>query len=378
MSEIVKQKLESVVNEVADMNKRGYLFGFSRAKDFNALYHAFCNTNNLSITKGFFDEVLSKSYHSFKWSNQNFEELQDNLVSAVKSNDGYYYFISELNHVEVKEALQLKRILLTKFGDQTLSFINFGNQFTEFKGYQNKNVIIYGPFESTSFKSAREEGLKKVSEFLNILRIIFDFSEDGNSGFKTHFGINSINYGHYASFNTFDYQADTNWSRQFSINQKILKNDLLTYLWELIDEDKEATEIEIKIVDSLHWFGLAKMSIDSKQQFISYFILLEGLLFAGSTGSKKADLAERITKILFYKNNKIKFEDKIKVFDEIKRLYSFRGDLVHEAKKDLKARDLKYLNHIVREIFLNYIQLVDEEKFLSRTDLRNWTLSNAL
>lgn len=378
MSENVKQKLQSVVNEVADMNKRGYLFGFSRARDFGALYHTFSNSYNLSVTKGFFEEVLSKLYHNFKWSKQNFEELEDNLVSAIKNSDGCYYFISELNHVEVKEKIQLERILLTKFDDQTLSSIKFEAKFTEFKGYQDKNVIIYGPFESTSFKRAREEGLKMVSEFLNILRIIFDFSEDGNSGFKTHFGINSINYGHYASFNTFDYQADTNWSRQFPINQTLLNNDLLTYLWGLIDDNNETTEIESKIVDSLHWFGLAKMSIDSKQQFISYFILLEGLLFAGSTGSKKADLAERITKILFYSNSGASFEDKIKVFNEIKRLYSLRGDFVHEAKKDLSIDDLKCLNHMVRKTFLNYVQLVKKEKFLSRIDLRNWALSNSM
>jgi len=380
----LKKLLASVLKEMRKWNKRGFAFGFQNAKNWQRFIDNYWKIKKPRISVKLFCELLHKASSDkiiFKKIN-NWEKTANNILKSLdimmKNNPQQFFVIGELNNVEVKQKLKINLVQLKKFTNRDANYFKkLGFKHRELTGFVNKSVVIYGPMKAQNHRKALQEGIFKIEEFLDILRFCYGFKERSVGNLMVRFGIRDFLYGHAVSFSKNYYHANTIWKRVIIVDKNFIKRVKkigLKYLQKIIDKKKK-NEIENKILDAIHWFGLAKMSYDKKQEFIAYFTSLEILLSAGSEKSISGDLSERIPKILFWKQ-KVSFNEKKNYYQNIKKLYGKRSALIH-GKTTISDEELRKLNNICLMVICRFVSLYKKCKWIRREDFNNWVLKTS-
>jgi len=128
--------------------------------------------------------------------------------------------------------------------------------------------------------------------------------------------------------------------------------------------NKGQTELERKILTSIHWYGLGIKDTNKLDKFVKLVIALESILLNEREEPKRYHLAERAAFILG--------EGKVKkrIYDRINELYRIRSRIVHEGSKDIKPEDLDDIfNFLINLIFF---MIKNSEKFKSLNDVIEW------
>ncbi len=381
MKNNLQKLLASVLKEMREWNRKGFAFSFTRAKDWPKFSATYRTLKQPSVNQKLFCELLHKASSdkiAFK-KIDDWEKLAREVLKSfslmIKNNPKYFFIIGELNNIEIKKNFKTGLIQFKNFTRKDLHYFKkLSFHHDELKGFFNKSVAIYGPITAEDHESALSKGISKIEEFLDILRFCYDFKEKSAGNLIVRFGVRDFLYGHITSFSKNYYYPNTIWKRVIIINKNFIqatKKIGLKYFQVIFNRNKK-NEIENKILDAIHWFGLAKMSYDKKQEFIAYFTALEILLSAGSEKSISGDLAERIPKILFWKQ-KINFSEKKSCYRDIKSLYGKRSRLVH-GKTQISDEELNRLNNICLVVIHKFLILHKKYKWTQREHFNDWIL----
>ena len=125
-----------------------------------------------------------------------------------------------------------------------------------------------------------------------------------------------------------------------------------------------STKLKLKILRAIHWYGLGVKDKREVDRFIKLMVALESLILGKKDRFKKQLLAERAAFIL----GKDKDERK-EVYQIVDRLYSLRGEIVHEGKDEISETDTLTLIHLVRNLIFALISL--PERIQSLEDIDN-------
>jgi len=129
---------------------------------------------------------------------------------------------------------------------------------------------------------------------------------------------------------------------------------------------KKPSEIEQKIMLSSKLFNLGAETSSREASFISTMSAVEGLLL---TRSDRDYLGHKLSeKTAFLLRNKQ--EDRIDMYNEMKRLYDLRSSLVHGSSKAVKItdRDVRTLENIYLNLFDKLLDLSSTLKTASEFD----------
>lgn len=168
--------------------------------------------------------------------------------------------------------------------------------------------------------------------------------------------------------------------RQSFIGPDSIGNNYLTSGWAKYSDDKQdhlalvsnilsqkkASEIERKIILSSKLFNLRSETRSKEASFISTMSAIEGLLLTKSDrdylGHK---LSEKTAFLLRDKQN-----ERIAMYDEMKRLYDLRSILVHGSSKtaEVTDRDIRTLENIYLALFDKVLDLSPKLKTASEFD----------
>jgi hypothetical protein len=129
----------------------------------------------------------------------------------------------------------------------------------------------------------------------------------------------------------------------------------------------DPSELEVKILSSLHWYGLAIKDEQNVDKFVKLVIALESLLLDKDDPSKKILLADRAA-FLLGKDLKQRQE----IYNSVAKAYSLRGEIVHEGRYELSIKEIIELREILRHLIIkltrmtNKVSTLKEIKFNSK------------
>ena len=139
-------------------------------------------------------------------------------------------------------------------------------------------------------------------------------------------------------------------------------------MWCLISKDKP-TNYEEKIISSIIWAGKSIIEKDIVDSFIQIAISLEVLL----TYSQKDQI---ITPSITYQISESaaliigdSYEARMKIENEIKKLYRIRSNIVHSGKKNIRKQDYYSFFFYVKEIIIKLLTLDKYKDINSGSDL---------
>lgn len=168
--------------------------------------------------------------------------------------------------------------------------------------------------------------------------------------------------------------------RQSYLGPDALGKNYLTNGWAIFDQrtkdrlvnvsrilgQKKPSEIEKKIVLSSKLFNLGAETSSNEASFITTMSAIEGLLLTKSDRDFLGHKLSEKTSFLLRK----KQSDRIGMYEEMKRLYDLRSNLVHGSAKSSKitSRDVKDLENIYLSLFEVILSLSKKMKTATEFD----------
>lgn len=381
--ETILHNLELVLKEVYEKNRQRIPIDFKNTQSWKNFVESFQKEYGYEIKSQLLNELLYPAhYRDIAGIIQDWSEVTkitfSELKKFLKNNPQEFYAYAKVDNLTVDFYLKVGNLELTKLTEDKISELKkHGYSHEELNGQKNESVILYGPYQSDCHELALQEASVKFEEFLNILRFFLDFRNKRDSNVITRFGIKDFSYGHIVSFSRNRYLPKTIWKLQVPISkstvQKLIDLNFESFVKILLKDDKN--EVQGKIFDAIHWFGLAKMSYDEKQEFIAYFTALEILLFASSDKGIGADLSEKIPKVFSY-GTKMDFEEKKLLAKKVKLLYAKRSRIVHNNEVP-SIEQLDDLNDITRQTIYKFLKIIEKHSVGSKEDFIDWTLKTA-
>jgi len=235
----------------------------------------------------------------------------------------------------------------------------------------NINVLAVTKASAGETQKAQNIALFKVESSLNILRL-YDYTRDIGiqREFFTAFGREDIyhwnprtktrgsSHGGPPPARFFPYLVDRSTLNLMRKKGKLSKFNKL--LWGAL-----STELTKKIVMSIHWYGLGVKDKKEVDRFVKLVVALESLLLGKKDRLKKQSLADRVAFILG--RDKKTRED---MYELVDRMYSIRGDIVHEGKYDVSEEDTLTLIALVRTLIFAMIDISTRLQSLKDIDQR--------
>lgn len=223
----------------------------------------------------------------------------------------------------------------------------YGKKFVADMASHRIGVIAIAKVEAGEFIKAKSKAILKVESALNILRF-YNFV----NRFATQREFNETR----GCENIFWSQPETNQSGEsgaalnvdnlsiFPFDRSQLdflrKNGFTNF--SKIMAKPDPSELEAKILSSLHWYGLAIKDEQNVDKFVKLVIALESLLLDNKDPAKKILLADRAAFLL----GKVS-KERQEIYNSVYKAYSLRGDIVHEGRYDLPIKEIIELREIL-------------------------------
>ena len=124
---------------------------------------------------------------------------------------------------------------------------------------------------------------------------------------------------------------------------------------------QQKNDFDIKILDSIHWFGSAVKETDDRNKFIKLTICLETLL-------KKKEERDEITKTISERLALLvgqNLNERKQIFSDMKRLYGIRSAIVHNGIRNVEENSLKRLIFLVQDAIIRSVYKYEENDSFS-------------
>lgn len=213
---------------------------------------------------------------------------------------------------------------------------------------------------------AREKAFEEVDAALNVLRLYGPTERIGTHGevftpFRNiyHMNLTTKSYGEDVSRVDFPVPFTMDDSRLSLLRKKGCYGRFSKLL-----KNNTPTDLERKILTSIHWYGLGIKDTNQLDKFVKLVIALESILLNEREEPKRYHLAERAALILG------KGKEKKRIYDRVHELYGIRSKIVHEGSKDVKAEDVDDLFYFLSNLV--FFMIKNSHKFKSLNDVIEW------
>ena len=235
------------------------------------------------------------------------------------------------------------------------------------------NVKVLATVEATAGETekARKIALHKVESSLNILRL-YDYTREIGiqREFFTAFGREDIYYQNVRTKTVGSSHGVPPPVRLFPYYVDRSKLNLMRKKMKLSQFNKllrgvQSTKLAKKIAMSIYWYGLGVKDKKEVDRFVKLIVALESLLLGKKDRLKKQVLQDRAAFILGRDK-----KTRETVYELVGKMYSIRGDIVHEGKHDVSEEDTLTLMALLRTLIFEMMFISKRLQSLNDIDQR--------
>lgn len=172
----------------------------------------------------------------------------------------------------------------------------------------------------------------------------------------------------------------------FKPNQRNMQIELETHIlpkltdaqWSLLDElqkKETTTQMQTKLLDSIHWLAEATKTDTKKAKFVKISLALENLL--GSESDLNELKAQGLTVMLAERAAFIagkNYRDRLDIDEKIRRYYNIRSAIMHGRKTEVNDSALDGFGLLVRRLAISLLERLSNSKqnLKNVNDLAKW------
>lgn len=130
----------------------------------------------------------------------------------------------------------------------------------------------------------------------------------------------------------------------------------------------DISPFEREILLAINWYGTAVDMTDPVLKFLNYAIVLEVLLSKQEKDSDRT-ITDKLAESVAFLLGK-KYENRVKIKRNIKRLYGVRSSIVHGGKDFVEDRELRLIEYVALRLII--LLLRKKSQFQAKQELLDW------